>query len=55
MTPLWLMLDVVAINRLIVNIGYLAVMNQYILINNIIDRWHEARGMRIVDDELFLC
>jgi hypothetical protein len=30
-------------------------MNQYILINNIIDSWHETRGMGIIDDELFLC
>jgi len=30
-------------------------MNQYILINNFIDRWHEPNGMRIIDDELFLC
>ncbi len=33
---------------------YLAVMNQYILINNIIDSWHETCGMPMIDHELFL-
>ena len=31
--------------NIVVNTIYLAVMNQYVLINNIIDSWHETRGM----------
>jgi hypothetical protein len=33
---------------------YLAVMNQYILINNVIDSWHGTCGMQTIDHELFL-